>query len=104
MLLHHRFFQLIVSSLLICFTSCGNDDSSHLHAGGLITVKTIGGSTNERAESVIPTIDGGFALFGYTQSNDGDITGKTNTSFDYWLIKYSICDKRERSLCIRSQS
>jgi len=26
---------------------------------------------------------------GYTQSNDGDISGKTDTSFDYWMIKYA---------------
>jgi len=51
-------------------------------------VRSFGGSLNDVAQSVIATSDGGFAVLGYTQSNDGDITDKTDTSFDYWLLKF----------------
>jgi hypothetical protein len=52
-------------------------------------VISLGGSNNERGESVIKTQDGGYALLGYTQSNDGDVIDKTDESFDFWVLKYS---------------
>ena len=52
-------------------------------------VKTLGGSLNERGESIIKTNDGGYAIFGYAQSIDGDISNKPDESFDYWLLKYN---------------
>lgn len=51
-------------------------------------VKTLGGSLNESAQSVLKTTDGGYAILGYTQSIDGDIINKTNESFDFWLLKF----------------
>jgi hypothetical protein len=58
-------------------------------------VKTIGGSKNESAQAVIGTLDGGYAILGHTQSMDGDITNKSNESFDYWLLKYDANDTLE---------
>ncbi|WP_299135866.1 hypothetical protein [uncultured Tenacibaculum sp.] len=58
-------------------------------------VKTIGGSKNEVAKSVIKTPDGGYAILGYTQSNDIDFSQKNNTSFDYAVLKFSSDDKLE---------
>lgn len=52
-------------------------------------IKTFGGSKNESARSIIKTLDGGYAILGFTQSADGDILNKTNESFDYLLVKYS---------------
>ena len=52
-------------------------------------VKTFGGSKNDVFQSVVKTADGGYAILGYTQSNDFDITDKTNESFDFWLTKFS---------------
>lgn len=51
-------------------------------------VLTIGGTKNESAQSVVNTPDGGYAILGHTQSMDGDISNKTDTSFDYWLLKF----------------
>ncbi len=51
-------------------------------------ISTIGGTKNESAQSVIRTPDGGYAVFGYTQSIDGDISNKNNISYDYWLLKF----------------
>jgi len=51
---------------------------------------TYGGSNNDSAQSVVATNDGGYAILGFTQSNDGDITtDKTDESFDYWVVKFS---------------
>lgn len=50
--------------------------------------KTFGGSLNESGESIIKTNDGGYAILGYTQSKDGDVTNKIDESFDYWLLKF----------------
>jgi len=50
-------------------------------------VKTFGGSNEETAQSIIETLDGGFAIIGYTNSNDGDITGKTLLENDFWVLK-----------------
>lgn len=52
-------------------------------------VQTFGGSGEETAQSVIPTNDGGFAVLGYTNSIDGDLTGKSLPVNDYWLLKFS---------------
>lgn len=50
-------------------------------------VKTLGGSEEDDALSVVQTTDGNLAVLGFTQSADGDIEGKTTTDSDYWLLK-----------------
>ncbi|MEW4923233.1 hypothetical protein [Algibacter sp. 2305UL17-15] len=52
-------------------------------------VITFGGSLNESAQSITKTSDGGYVILGHTQSMDADVENKTNTSFDYWLLKFS---------------
>jgi hypothetical protein len=37
--------------------------------------KALGGTSNEQANSVQPTPDGGYIVSGYTTSSDGDVTG-----------------------------
>ncbi|ARV09833.1 hypothetical protein BTO05_09335 [Winogradskyella sp. PC-19] len=79
--------------LLISFiTSCtGVEDLSNPSAnnGNISTVSTLGGTNNDSAQSVVATADGGYAILGFTQSNDGNITDKQDDSFDYWVIKFS---------------
>lgn len=58
-------------------------------------VLTIGGAKNESAQSVVNTPDGGYAVLGYTQSMDGDISNKTDTSFDYWLLKFDASGQQQ---------
>ena len=55
-------------------------------------VTTFGGSKNDVFQSIVKTADGGYAIFGYTQSNDFDIIDKTNESFDFWILKFSADD------------
>jgi hypothetical protein len=55
-------------------------------------IKTFGGSKNDSFQSIINTLDGGYAILGYTQSNDFDIIDKTDDSFDFWILKFSADD------------
>lgn len=52
-------------------------------------VKTLGGSNNDVLQSVIKSSDAGYAVLGYTQSNNFDILDKNDTSFDFWVMKFS---------------
>ena len=87
-------YSFLNFSMLIAFViiSCSNnnDDSGNnpMLQKDIDFVKTLGGSKNESARSIINTSDGGYAILGYTQSADGDILNKSNESFDYWLLKY----------------
>lgn len=79
-----------VIGLLIAFgcTDPGLDIDSISSNGNVTLIKTFGGSKNDVAEAVHATSDGGFVVLGHTQSTDGDITGKSDDSFDYWLLKF----------------
>ena len=55
--------------------------------GELDWVKTYGGSDEDNAISIVKTNDGGYMVLSTTRSTDGDITGKTSTDIDYWLLK-----------------
>ena len=48
--------------------------------------KTYGGSGDDRGNSLIETSDGGFALLGYSDSVDGDVT-TNNGNRDFWVVK-----------------
>lgn len=52
-------------------------------------IKTLGGSNNDVLQSVIKSSDAGYAVLGYTQSNNFDILDKNDTSFDFWVMKFS---------------
>jgi hypothetical protein len=48
---------------------------------------TFGGSGIDDAISIVEANDGGYVILGTTNSIDGDITDKTSTDLDFWLIK-----------------
>ena len=48
--------------------------------------KTYGGTGDDRGNSLIETSDGGFALLGYSDSVDGDVT-TNNGNRDFWVVK-----------------
>ena len=58
-------------------------------------ITTLGGSKNESAQAIINTTDGGYAILGHAQSMDGDVTTKSNESYDYWLLKYDATNQLE---------
>ena len=78
----------------------GCDSSENIQPTGNQSIEveevlTIGGTKNESAQSVVNTPDGGYAVLGYTQSMDGDISNKTDTSFDYWLLKFDASGQQQ---------
>jgi hypothetical protein len=54
--------------------------------GGVQWKKALGGSGNDFAQSVQQTTDGGYIVFGFTTSNDGDVSGN-HGYIDYWIAK-----------------
>ena len=90
-----KLYTLLILTLLI--SSCKKDDAVIIEepntytfetTGALESVLVFGGSLNESAETVIKTSDGGYAVLGFTQSTDGDITDKTDSSYDVWLLRF----------------
>ena len=63
------------------------DDQGVDFQGEIDWLFNYGGSGDDVANAVVSTLDGGFAVLGYTQSTDGDITDKTATDSDYWVLK-----------------
>ncbi len=81
-------------SILLTFFACEKanlefNPVSNLSNGTLGLIQTFGGSKNDVAQSVIATLDGGFAVIGYTQSMDGDVSDKLDESFDFWVLKFN---------------
>lgn len=77
--------------LIGCSSDDGNENPETLTPSGFLGevdwVKNFGGTNEDTAQSVIRTADGGYAILGYTNSNDGDITDKSSVVNDYWLVK-----------------
>jgi hypothetical protein len=48
--------------------------------------KCLGGSFNDVGSSIQQTTDGGYVLFGHTQSNNGDVSGNHGLT-DLWVVK-----------------
>lgn len=50
--------------------------------------KTLGGTSDDLANSIKQTIDGGYIVSGSSASNDGNVTGN-HGGYDYWMVKLS---------------
>ncbi len=50
--------------------------------------KSLGGSFDDGAISIKQTADGGYIVAGWSNSNDGDVTGN-HGGRDYWVVKLS---------------
>ena len=63
--------------------------------GNILWQRSLGGSYDDRAYSIRQTNDGGFIVAGYSNSNNGDVTGHhgftglSEDNSDYWLVKLS---------------
>ena len=58
------------------------------NVGTLQWQKTFGGTSSDIVYSIIQTSDGGYAVAGTTQSNNGNVSGNHGL-FDSWVIKIS---------------
>lgn len=56
--------------------------------GNLIWQRSLGGSSSDYGHCVISTSDGGYAVAGTANSNDGDVV-ENNGSVDAWFVKLS---------------
>jgi hypothetical protein len=77
--------------VVLFFVNCSEDNDNSTPKDQDIEIDfitTLGGSKNESAQAIINTTDGGYAILGHAQSMDGDVTTKSNESYDYWLLKY----------------
>jgi hypothetical protein len=90
------FLKIFLLIFFITLLSCKKDDESVVadddpflidFSGEIQLAKTYGGSNEDDATSIIKTPDGGFAIAGFTLSNDGDIIDKTTTDADFWVFK-----------------
>lgn len=79
--------------------SCSEDDKpgngSDDFNNEIEFTETFGGSKNEEARAIILTQDGGYAIIGSTSSMNGDITDKSDESFDFWVLKFNADDELE---------
>jgi len=63
--------------------------------GEIVWQKSLGGSDEDHARSIQQTADGGFIVVGFSESNDGDVSGNHGSThpdsltYDYWVVKLS---------------
>ncbi len=56
--------------------------------GNIVWQKALGGSSYDEAYSIQQTTDGGYIVAGYTESNDGDVSGSGyHGGYDFWVVK-----------------
>ncbi len=55
-------------------------------SGDIVWQKCLGGSNDDAAYSIQQITDGGYVVAGYTESNDGDVSGN-HGSADFWVVK-----------------
>jgi hypothetical protein len=56
-------------------------------AGNILWQHCYGGTFGEEGKQVIQTSDGGYAIAGFTNSVDGDITGFHGGNWDVWILR-----------------
>jgi len=87
----------VIVSFIAIHCSTDDTDSSiptddNPITGTLETIKTFGGSNNDIAHAIKSTSDGGYAILGYTLSNDQDITDKASEDADFYILKFDQSD------------
>ena len=55
-------------------------------SGNISWQKCLGGTDDDSAQQIQQTSDGGYVVVGYTNSTNGDVTGK-HGHYDYWVVK-----------------
>jgi hypothetical protein len=87
------------SSLLFLFTCCSKDASNSIEEQTITIIpnitfaKTFGGSNNDVANAIVKTNNNGYAVLGYTQSSNGDISSKNTEDFDVFLLQFNENDE-----------
>ena len=68
---------------------------NHAIAQSIQWQKSLGGNGDDEAVSIQQTIEGGYIVAGYSDSNNGDVSGHHNNdnnfeNFDYWIVKLDV--------------
>lgn len=104
------------SFIIVGATNSRDGDVSGLHgfaydqwlisidsSGTLNSQKCLGGMNDDEATKIIKTIDGGYAIAGYTNSFDGDVTGGGyHANEDFWIVKLDSSFNIQWQKCIGS--
>lgn len=80
---------------LLLLTACQDDEIYNINGeiddtfflGEFEWVRAYGGSGEDTPRAVIHTQDDGYAIFGFSNSTDGDLANKTVAVNDYWLLR-----------------
>jgi hypothetical protein len=87
--------------LVVGRTESADDDVSYNHGSQdvwiirldaswqIVWEKTYGGTADDNAEDVVELNDGSFVIVAYSNSNDGDVSGRHGTSYDGWIFRIS---------------
>ena len=95
-----QFFFITCCFILIGCTKdseviTNSESADFMFLGEVEWMANFGGSGEETAQAVIKTIDGGYAILGFSNSTDGDLQDKTTAVNDYWLLKLDAEGKLE---------
>lgn len=80
---------IITALNFACDSADSNSENSISQNIEIQKTITLGGSSNESGQCVVDTPDGGYVVLGYTQSMDGDVVNKIDSSYDFWLLKFN---------------
>jgi len=67
--------------------------------GSLQWQKCLGGSRDDSAHSIQQTSDGGYIVAGFTDSNDGDVSGN-HGGWDVWVVKLNSTGSLQWQKCL----
>jgi len=77
----------------------GVNNKSHAQAPAIEWQKCLGGTDVDYAKSIQQTSDGGFIVAGYTESNDGDVSGNHGLG-EAWVVKLNSSGDIEWQKCL----
>ena len=83
---HHVSNFTFITMLLALILFNGVNNKSHAQAPAIEWQKCLGGTSEDIANSIKQTSDGGFIVAGETSSNNGDVWGN-HGGYDYWVVK-----------------
>lgn len=69
-------------------------------SGNMQWQKCLGGANGEWANSIEQTSDGGYIVGGYTQSNDGDVSGNHGGDHDIWVVRLDASGSMQWQKCL----
>ncbi len=84
-----KYLSFIISIFITSFFDAFYPWAQPLSVPTKVWQKTFGGSLNDVGNDILPLPDGGFLIAGYSESNDGDVTGHHGSAgvADGWIVR-----------------